>query len=185
MRSLSSVSIVVLVGLLMAGLSGCGRRPQAPALRDTPVYHNAAEGFRFLVPDGWIQTASSLLPPGELQGVTFLVRYRVSSPEAGALLQIECTADSPDRDLQEYHAGPSYRVQRWVASEPPRDLDIHGVAARRLSYAATVDGRKMAKEVVCFPQRGRLYSFVGLFWATDDKARQQIRRAVESIIWEP
>ena len=42
----------------------------------------------------------------------------------------------------------------------------------------------MTKEVVCFHQQGRLYSFAGLFWSTDDKGRQQIRRAVESTIWD-
>jgi hypothetical protein len=51
-------------------------------------------------------------------------------------------------------------------------------------YSASVGGRQMTKEVVCFRRQGRLYSFAGLFWSTDDKGRQQIRRAVESIIWD-
>jgi hypothetical protein len=38
--------------------------------------------------------------------------------------------------------------------------------------------------VVCFRRHGRIYSFVGLFWSSDDKAREQIRRAIESTIWE-
>jgi hypothetical protein len=38
--------------------------------------------------------------------------------------------------------------------------------------------------VVCFRKNGRVYSLVGLFWSTDDKGRQQIRRAAESTIWD-
>jgi len=42
----------------------------------------------------------------------------------------------------------------------------------------------MTKEVVCFRRNNRVYSFVGLFWSNDDKAREQIRRALRSTIWE-
>ena len=178
-------TLVATAGLCFAvGLIGCESRPQAPILRDAPVYRNAAEGLRFLVPDGWIQTASTLLPGGQLEGQAFLVRYRINTPEPGAMLQIECAPDGPDVDLAEHHAAPSYRVERWTASGPSQSLTIGGAEAVRLIYAGEVAGRKMTKEVVCFRRHGRIYSFVGLFWATDDKAREQIRRAVESTIWD-
>jgi hypothetical protein len=153
-------------------------------LRDSPVYRNAAEGIRFLVPDGWIQTASSSLPEGALKDDSFLVRYRINTPEPGATLQIECTPDRPEVDLLQHHAGPSYRVEKWTSSQPPEELEIGGAPAQRLVYAADVDRRKLTKEVVCFRRHGRIYSFVGLFWSSDDKAREQIRRAIESTIWE-
>lgn len=170
--------------LLFASLSGCQHRPSAPDLRDSKVYQNREEGFRFLVPDGWIQTASSVLPPGQIQGQSFLVRYRINTPEPGALLQIECMADAPDVDLPKHHAGPAYGIERWELSEPAQDLQIHGTAAQRWVYSGAANGRKMTKEVVCFRKNGRVYSLVGLFWSTDDKGRQQIRRAVESTIWD-
>jgi len=166
------------------GLSGCERRPQAPVLRDSPVYHNAAEGLRFLVPDGWVQTASTVLPEGPLEGEAFLVRYRVNTPEPGARLQIECGPDRSGFDPAAHHAAASYGVQQWTAAEPAQDLTIGGVPCQRLIYAGELGGRTMTKEVVCFRRRDRVYSFVGLFWATDDKGRQQIRRAVDSTIWE-
>jgi len=186
MSKLTIISrLVATAGLCFAvGLSGCDRRPQAPVLRDSPVYRNNAEGLRFLVPEGWIQTASTLLPEGQLEGQAFLVRYRINTPEPGAMLQIECAPDGPDVDLDEHHAAPSYRVERWTASGPSQNLTIGGADAQRLIYTGEVAGRKMTKEVVCFRRSGRLYSFVGLFWATDDKAREQIRRAVESTIWD-
>lgn len=169
---------------LAVGLTGCESRPQAPVLRDSPVYRNEAEGLRFLVPAGWLQNASTVLPKGPLEGEAFLVRYRINTPEPGAILQIECAPDRPDIDLTEHHAASSYRVERWTGGESPQNLTIGGATAQRLIYSGDVAGRKMTKEVVAFRRRGRIYSFVGLFWATDDKAREQIRRAVESTIWD-
>ncbi len=178
-------TLAATTGLWLAvALSGCESRPQAPVLRDSPIYRNEAEGLRFLVPDGWIQTASTLLPEGQLEGEAFLVRYRINTPEPGAMLQIECAPDGPEVDLLKHHAAPSYRVERWTAGESPQSLTIGGAAAQRLVYSGEVAGRKMTKEVVAFRRRGRIYSFVGLFWSTDDKAREQIRRAVESTIWD-
>ena len=170
--------------LVLAVTLGCDSRPSAPALRASPVYQNDGEGFRFLVPDGRIQTASSLLPTGELKGESFLVRYRMRTPEQGATLQIECLPESETLDLEEHHAGPSYRVKHWPSAEPSEEVDINGVKAERLVYAAPIEGRPMTKEVVCFRRNRRVYSFVGLFWSNDDKAREQIRRAIRSTIWE-
>ncbi len=178
-------TLAATAGLSLAvALAGCESRPQAPVLRDSPVYRNEGEGVRFLVPDGWIQTASTLLPRGKLEGQAFLARYRINTPEPGAMLQIECAPDGPHFDPVEHHAAASYRVERWTATEPTEELTIGGVAAQRLFYASEVEGRKITKEVVCFRRHSRVYSFVGLFWSTDDKAREQIRRAVESTIWD-
>ena len=170
--------------LLLVSLCGCQRRPSAPDLRDSKVYHSREEGFRFLVPDGWIQTASAVLPPGELQGESFLVKYRINTPEPVRLLQVECMADKPDLDLGKHHAGPSYRVEKWTPSGPSQELQIHdsprptlGVLGQRRRSADDQGSR-------LFSPQGRLYSFAGLFWSTDDKGRQQIRRAVESTIWD-
>jgi hypothetical protein len=169
---------------LIAAAAGCDSEPRAPALLDTPVYHNRQEGFRFLVPEGWTQNANANLPPGELEGEAFLVRYRMRTPEMGASLQILCLDDSGQSDLAEHHAGPSFRVNRWEPVEPGESLEIGGKPAERFAYQAVISGRQMTKEVTCFRRGKRVYSFVGLFFSTDDKAREQIRRAVGSVIWE-
>jgi hypothetical protein len=170
--------------LLVAVTLGCDSTPHAPALRASPVYQNDSEGFRFLVPDGWIQTANTILPPGELTGESFLVCYRMRTPEQGATLQIECLQESETLDLEKHHAAASYRVKHWQAAKPKQEIEINGVKAQRLVYTARIEGRPMTKEVVCFRRNSRVYSFVGLFWSNDDKAREQIRRAVQSTIWE-
>lgn len=165
-------------------LFGFGSSPEAPELRDAPVYENEQEGFRFMVPDGWTQTASSILPPGDLDGEAFLVRYRVKSPEAGSTLQIECFQEEEPTDLLKYHSGPSYRVERWEPKSESETVTLGGREAHRILFEATMDGRKLSKEVVCFRKEDRVYSFVGLFASTDEKARQQIQRAVNSVIWD-
>jgi hypothetical protein len=173
------------IALLLGGvLVGCGDRPSAPALRDAPVYRSPDEGFRFLVPDGWTQQASAVLPPGQLEGENFLVRYRMKTPEQGATLQIECSQDSESLNLEQHHAGPSYGVERWKLAEPAEAIQVNGVPADRLVYSATNNGQSTTKEVVCFRRNERVYAFAAVFQTRDEKAREQVRRAVASAIWE-
>ncbi len=170
--------------LLLLSLHGCQRVPQAPELHDSPVYQNDQEGFRFLVPEGWTQTASTMLPPGNLDGENFLVRYRVSSPEEGSLLQVLCFQEEEPTNLAEHHAEPSFGVQQWRTVEPPQAVDINGTPGEQFRLRGQSGGRDMTKDVVSFRKGDRVYSFVGLYFATDEKAQQQIRRAIDSVIWE-
>jgi hypothetical protein len=169
--------------LCCAVLAGCDASPSAPALRDTPVYHSA-EGFRFLVPDGWTQNASAVLPPGQLGGEHFLVRYRMKTPEEGATLQIVCSQDSESLDLETHHAGASFRVEDWKLTEPAQNIQVNDVPALRLIYQGTLSNRPVTKEVVCFRKNDRVFAFAGVFVSRDEKAREQIRRAVDSVLWE-
>jgi hypothetical protein len=168
----------------MAMLAGCSGQPAAPLLSDAPVYRNATEGFRFLVPEGWTQTASSVLPLGKLQGEVFLARYNVRSAELGATLYIMCRDDDKSLDLVKYHAEGSFRVGHWDIAQPHRILQIHKVPADRMIYKAIDDMREVMKHVSCFRRNGRVYSFVGLYGANDEQAPQQIERAVDSVIWD-
>src|SRR5207249_7528635 len=64
-------------GLLVAWLSaGWGSLPRAPALIDEPVYRNAHEGFRFLVPEGWTVHSKGEPPPGRADKERLLVNYQ-------------------------------------------------------------------------------------------------------------
>jgi len=172
-------------GMLLVVVSlGCEAAPSAPILSDSPIYHNKSEGLRFLVPDGWTQTASSVLPPGELDGEIFLVRYRVRSAEVGATLQVLCMSDSQSTDLESRHAGASFGIPKWDVQQPRQTLTINSVKADRIIYQTVQDGREVTKHVTCFQHNHRVYAFVGLYYSTDEMARQQIERATESVIWE-
>ena len=185
-RSRSSRSLRLLWTLACcAGFAACQREPAAPELSNAPVYSNPQEGLRFLVPDGWTQTASSTLPPGSLGGEIFLTRYNLSSPEQGASLQVLCLDDRADLDLAQHHAEGSFRAASWQPQGEPQAVDIHGVPATRLRYTTLLDNREMSKQVTCFRRRGRVYSFVGLFWSNDPYADQQLLRAIDSITWTP
>jgi hypothetical protein len=175
---------LLLLSFIVLPFAGCGFRPAAPLLSDAPVYRNAAEGFRFLVPEGWTQTASSVLPPGKLAGEVFLVRYNVRSAEAGASLYLVCMADSKSLDLEQHHSEASFRMGHWDVVQPRQTLQINKVPAERIIYEALDEKRKMTKHVTCFRRTGRVYSFVGLYWSNDEQAPQQIERAVDSVIWE-
>lgn len=170
--------------LLAALLPGCDSRPSAPTLRDAPVYRSATEGFRFRVPDGWTQTANSALPPGELPKEIFLARYRVQSPEGGASLQVLGRNDLPAEALPEHFQQPAFGVPSWKVVEPLQTLTVNGEPAERLVLSGVMRGKTMMQHVTCFHRRGRLYAFVGLYWQTDPTVRQQVERAVESVIWD-
>ena len=169
---------------LLAPLWGCNSQPAAPLLSDSPVYQNSAEGFRFLVPEGWTQTASSALPTGDIQGEVFLVRYRLKTEEEGANLQVMCMADGAYMNLEQYHSGSSFRVNLWDIVDPLTSITIHDVPADRALYKAVIDRREMYKHVTCFRRNERVYSIVGLYFEGDDDARGQIERAVDSVIWD-
>lgn len=170
-----------LVGLTL--LAACESRPQAPLLRDSPVYQNDREGFRFLVPEGWTQTANAMLPPGDFEDEVFLVRYRLATPTGGAMMQVLVLQEKAPLNLGDHHAGPSFGVEKWTLLEPVEKLIIGGKTAEHYRYSGKLQDSQMSKDVYGFRNSGRVYSFVGLFWSEDEFARQQIERAVKSTVW--
>lgn len=171
--------------LLILFIAGCSRGPVAPELRDSPVYRNSIEGFRFLVPDTWTQSASANLPVGNLETELFLVRYNVRSPESNAQVQVMCYQDrSGQDDFAKHHQLPAFGIERWTLKDGPKTESISGREGTWLSLTGKAQGREMGKEVLCFRTGDRVYSFVGIFWTTDEKARQSMHRAFQSVIWE-
>lgn len=170
--------------LLCALLIGCDTTPEAPELVDSPVYQNDSEGFRFRVPEGWTQTASSELPAGDFEGENYLVRYLVQSPAGGATLQVLCFIDEPQTDLQSHHAGPSFGVESWEVAAPLTTATIGGVEVQRISFEGILRGKPMHKDVLCVRRDNRVYSFVGMYTDGDEKAQQAIQRALTSLTWD-
>ncbi|MFV0445462.1 MAG: hypothetical protein ACK5Q5_17930 [Planctomycetaceae bacterium] len=153
-------------------------------LRDSPVYQSTTEGFRFRVPEGWSQTANSALPPGDLPRDIFLARYTVQSQEGGASLQILARNDVSTGELTTYSQQPAFGIDDWKVIEPLTTIEIAGESADRLMLSGKLQGKTMHKHVTAFHRHGRLYAFVGLYWETDKTVRQQIERAVDSLVWE-
>jgi hypothetical protein len=174
--------ILALAGL--AWLAGCNAGPRAPVLKDEPVYQNDREGFRFLVPPGWIQRAKGELPPGRLTRESLLVHY--ARPDAGPAALLEVTAaDLPESaDLAAEAATPSFGVKSWRVAGPAESIDVGGVPGVRIRCAGTLDGTEMTKEVVAVRRGERVYFFTAMFATADQAARDQVRQAVASTIWK-
>lgn len=164
---------------------GCSHEPVAPELRDSPVYRNAQEGIRFLVPDNWTQSASANLPVGDLEGELFLVRYNVLLPESTAQVQVLCYQDRTGTDdLVKHQQEPAFGIPQWTLKEGPKNEQISGQEGTWMYLTGRSKEREMGKEVLCFRRGDRVYSFVGTFWTSDEKARQVMHRAFQSVIWE-
>lgn len=170
--------------LLLFGIAvlfcGCGQAPQAPALRDSPIYDNPGEGLRFMAPEGWRQSVNSNLPSA-LKKPARLVQYQ----RQNASLEVLCVDETPQQpfQLQEFHAGPSMGAQGWAESEPTEEIEINGKPAQRVLYKGRVGGRSMLKEVVVFRRDKRVYSFVSLYWEQEEKTGQQARRSIHTVVW--
>lgn len=168
--------------LLLPVAGGCDSRPSAPVLRDAPVYQNDTEGFRFLVPQGWLQTSSATLPPERLEGEVVLVQYRMRTSEKNALVEVLCF-DREEVNLEKYHAEPSHGVPDWRVVEPLSRRTIHGAAAEHCLYRGTIQQEQLCKEVFAFRRGPRVYSFIAFYWESDQNAREEVQRAMESIVW--
>lgn len=164
--------------------AGCSRGPHAPALVDEPEYRNSQAGFRFLVPTGWTQVARAETPPGPAPEERLLVEYKLLNSDRPAGLQVACVDLTPDRDLETYLAGPSFGTDHWRILEPPENLSVNGVGATRCLLAPAGQRTDQVREVVAFRRKARVYLFNALYTTGDSKARQQVRRAVDSIVWK-
>ncbi len=183
MRRLPALPLAVLLlsGLLLAGCSG---GPRAPALRDEPVYENAQEGFRFLAPEKWTQNVRAALPSGKLDRERLLVSYRRT--EAGRPAQLEVSRADLDESASfaEHLAGPAFGSARWKARGAPEELTVGGARGERHVFAEPPGKDERVREVVAFRRGERCYFFGGVYLAADAKAREEIRRSVNSIIWK-
>jgi hypothetical protein len=163
--------------------AGCAKKPVAPALDNEPVYRNAAEGFRFLVPEGWVQTAKANLPGAPSERGQMLVHYDRMAAGRTAMLEV-MRVDLPDSaDLSAFLSGASYGASSW-GKTGSEDIEVGGVTGRRFDFSGKVGGQLMVKEVEAVRRGSRVYLFSSVFTPKDSAARDEFRRAVASAIWE-
>jgi hypothetical protein len=175
---------VCLNGLLAAALLGwgCELKPKAPALLDEPVYQSE-EGFRFLVPEGWIMSARANLPSGPVKKERLLVQYRRAGGDKPATLEVSRMDLPEDTDLATYLSGPSFSARHWQPCAAAEKVEVGGVSGRRFRFTARVNKAEMAKEVTAFRRDGRVYFFTVLFSPKDASAPEQVRRAIGRLVW--
>jgi hypothetical protein len=164
--------------------AGCARKPQAPALLNETVYQNSQAGFRFLVPEGWTQSARSDSAPPKADKEYLLVRYELLTAEKPATLEVTL-ADVPETTgLAAFLSGPSHGRASWRQTGPAEELGIGDEPAIRLTFTGSVAGESVTREVTAFRRGERVTFFTGMYPAGDTKARDEIRRAVGSVLWK-
>jgi hypothetical protein len=152
-------------------------------LQDEPVYHNSQEGFRLLVPEGWVVRGKADIPPGRLEKERLLVLYRQTGAQ-GTSLHISM-ADLPgSTPLDEYLSRPSFGVKKWERTLAPQQLSLGPKTATRYLFGTQAAGKPFHREVMVFRRKERVYFFTILFSPADTRGRDQARTAIESIIWK-
>lgn len=181
MAALSKMAAAALLATMLF-CCGCRPKPKAPALIDEPVYQSD-EGFRFLVPEGWIMTAKGNVPPGPTEKETILVQYRLLRGDSGATLEISAVDLPEDADLADYLSGPSYSVRRWNLLGKAESIEAGGVSGKRFRFNGEVDSSELVKEVTAFRRGGRVYFFTVLYSPKDTAAPEQARRSISRLVW--
>jgi hypothetical protein len=164
-------------------LAGCSAGPRAPALQDDPVYQNNREGFRFLVPDGWTQSARGEAPSGPATQEQMLVEYRLIGAEQPAAFRVTLVDLPAGTDLEGYFK-TRWPAESWTSLTAAEPLEVDGRPGTHAAFASKEASAEQLQEVFAFQRGERAYLFVGLAAPTDTKARQQVRRAVESLHWK-
>ena len=158
-------------------------RPRAPSLSDDPVFQSKSEGFRFVAPPGWSMRSRAEVPPGTSQQERLLVEYKrltadkpaslevslIDLPEGTSLASALKTRQPPDGEL--------------VRQTPVEEFTVDGVPAVRIAFQVRVDKEKMVSEVVAVRRGERVYFFTGFYPADDNRAKEQVRGGIDSIVW--
>jgi hypothetical protein len=173
-------TMLLAVAMLLGG--GCQPKPKAPALLDEPVYQSE-EGFRFLVPEGWIMAARGSVPPGPVEKERLLVQYRRVHGDSQATLEVSLMDLPEDTDSAAYLSGPSFSARHWKLMGRPESMEVGGVPGTRFRFTAPVNGAELGKEITAVRRGGRIYFFTVLFSPKDATAPEQVRRSIGRLVW--
>jgi hypothetical protein len=184
LSSASSLRIARFAVLLMAaaGLGGCGSRPSAPALKDGPIYRDEREGFRFFVPEGWSQRARGSVPPGPIEGERMLAEYKAVKGYPAAL-QVTVTDLPESEGLPEYLVKNTLTGEDWRLKGQAEPFTINNVPAARITFVKGKEESQIIREVVAFRRGVRVYFFKSFYARADERSRQALKTAVETIVW--
>lgn len=181
--SLPRRATAALLACWAALLAGCRDAPRAPALANETVYQNDAVGVRFLTPEGWQLYAKTTLPPGPLDRPIRLTAYSRAAEKFSAEFELYAVDARPGDDLLGYLGTHKLGPETWVPLRKPAAETVGGVAATRYALAGVKGDAKMRREIVAFPRGDRQYLIVFTHHDDDTPAREQARKAVESVTW--
>ena len=170
-----------LAAALTLAAAGCDSRPRAPALTPEAVYENDDAGVRFVVPEGWVTTGKTALPPGTYDRPIRMAGYAATTGHAGLdLYAIDLPAG---QDLPAYLDKHAIGADKWGAKGPGKPETVNGTAATRYTQTAGKKGER-TRELTAFARGSRTYVFVLSYPTADGSARDAGRRAVETVKWK-
>lgn len=175
------IAAVLLAGALLLA-DGCQPKPKAPALIDEPVYQSD-EGFRFLVPEGWIMCARGSVPPGPVEKERLLVQYRRIGGDSNATLEVSLIDLPEDVDPAGYLSNPSFSAHQWKQTGKAESVEAGGERGMRYRFRGSVSSKELDKEVTAFRRGGRFYFFTVLYSPKDTAAPEQVRRLIGRLEW--
>src|SRR5579871_947279 len=135
MVAVSKVAAVEL--LIVAVLLGCQPKPKAPALIDEPVFQSD-EGFRFLVPEGWLMSARASVPPRPLDKERLLDQYRRTRGDNLATLDVSVMDLPEDTDMVNYLSTPAFSARQWKQTGQAESMEIGGAQGTRYRFNASI-----------------------------------------------
>lgn len=175
-RLLPAVAAVALV-------AGCGEGPHAPPLVREPTYRNARTGLTLTPPAGWLMQSRAEPPPGPLPRPKVLVSYM--SPKGDrAMLEVEVANPVPDADLEKFLADNPIGGQKWGVKEKRTAATAGGQPAVRLAFSHPGQKGEIVREVTVVQRADLTVFFVATCYGSDQAARDAVRRAVDTVIWE-
>lgn len=182
----SAALLLTAAGVLTAGLisgRGCAGGPKAPPLTNDSVYQNGELGLRFLVPDGWLNTARADVPTDKLPKPLMVAVYFQPQGDPPAALEL-LAIEAPDgTDLIQYLAENPVGHLNWRAATKPQPASVNGVSATKFTLTAGSPKGEVRREVTAFRRGERVYLFMVTHPLAASAGRDAARRSVESVTW--
>jgi len=128
--------------------------------------------------------ARSDINAGKVDKERLLVDYQRKPGKKAASFQASFADLPPTTDLAQYLTAPAYGAEKWVVMGAPDEIEVGGRNGLRYMLTARVGKESTSREVVSVWRGERVYFFSGLFAPDDTEVRDEIRRAVASVIWK-
>ena len=162
--------------ILVTAFTGCNSRPGEPEFRAE------REGLRFVPPQGWSERARGDAASCGQKHDRLLVQYKRLQAGAPAWLRVTVADMPPSRPLDVCLAERA--PGNWKRESEVEKIQVGGLPAVRASFVGRWHDRDLRCELVAVRRGSEVYWFSGTWPVNDVAARDQVRDAVGSAVWD-
>ena len=162
--------------ILVTAFAGCNSRPGEPEFRAE------REGLRFVPPQGWSERARGDAASCGQKHDRLLVQYKRLQAGAPAWLRVTVADMPPSRPLDVCLAERA--PGNWKRESEVEKIQVGGLPAVRASFVGRWHDRDLRCELVAVRRGSEVYWFSGTWPVNDVAARDQVRDAVGSAVWD-